>query len=441
MSAPMEENKRPSDNVMSNLMALNKLTYRTPPSLSIASQARYVENYPQQRTYGDQQTIVFNVNTGSQFLDAKNSYLAFNIAARTGGAAGSICDFGKGSAWNLVENVRVKSRSGTEICRVQGQNLLANVRHRYTCPKDAFVSSLQAEGYFANETTAGTDGTGNLIGAAAGLDVVLPLHWIPCFDQHGGKLLPPQLADGMIIEIDLASVGQAFIATGGNNPDSYTLSELKIRWKAFQIADAFARKVNEMSARDGLNLVHKEWYRTLTSANDTAYNYDVKKSASKALQVLVVPRASAAIGNIAGDSNECQANDLQQFQFQNSSTYYPNAPMRLGNGTSVPPTSCAEAYYYVLASWGRNHCNHQTDVSLINYSATPPSADTQASMGVASAGFCKSQVSDLAGIMINSARTLNCEVLFNNGLARRLDTWLCHARHTKVYQENCVVAD
>ena len=436
MSSGMEENKQAGDNVMNNLMQLNRLTYRTPASLSIASQRHYVVNFPQQRSYGDGETIVFNCNTGSQFLDARRSYLSFNVKAPdAAGQPGSTCDFGKGSAWNLFQNIRVKSRSGTEICRVQGAGFLSNIRHRWNCPRPSFGTSLVVEGYGTAINSGSGIGDGGQLGTAEGMNVVLPLHWIPCFDQK--RLLPPQLMDGCIIEIELAPLGSALVADGvGTPPASYQISKLKARWDAYVISDQFARKVNDMAARDGLSLVHKEYYRTIASANASAFNYDVKKSASKALGVYVAPRLSANVNNLLADSNITElAFDLQQYQFQNSSTYYPNEPQTVGNTIQ----SCAEAYYYALAAWHRTDCEKNQDVSPDNFVGTTGS--NEASMGIAATSFTKSQVSDLAGILINSARTLNCEVLFNNGADRRLDTWLCHARHVKVFQENAVVAD
>lgn len=429
MSLPREDNKVAGEGIMSNLMQLNRLTYRTPPSLSVASQRRYVENYAQQRNYSAGETMVFNINTGSQLIDAKRSYMAFTITT-TGSSTG---DFGSGSALNLFENVRVKSRSGVEICRVQGANLLGHVYQRYNCPKDAFSTVLQAQGY-GSGTASTVDGSGTAL--ASGVQVVIPWEIIaPVFRQN--RLLPSQLCDGMILEIDLAPVGAAIFSSTGTAPVSYTISLLKNRIDAYDLADAFDRKIAEMAARDGLNLVHKEFYRTLNSSSGTTYNYDVRKSASKALGVYVVPRLSANLSLVSADSMVAEPNKLAQFQFSCGNIYYPNSPMTLGNGTTSPAVSSAEAYYYTLASWHRSDCRNDQDVSLFNYASDA----VVPQMGIASTSMIKSQVSDLAGVMVNSARSLSAEVIFNDALARRLDTWLCFARHVKVFLENTVIAD
>ena len=431
MSAPREENKAASQGVMSNLMQLNKLTYRVPPSLSVAKERRYVENFAQQRTYGDSQTIVFNCNTGSQFLDAKRSYITFKLKLPTG----STGDFGAGSCANLFRSIRVKARSGVEVCRLEGANLWSHVYQRWNCPRNAFSSVLEAQGY--NTPIPGAiDGTGTTL--ANGANVVFPLHLIPCFNQS--RLIPPQLADGMIIELELQTLGNAIFRkpATGVAPTDYTISELKIRWDAYDLADAFDRKINEMAARDGLNLVHREYYRTLVSGNQTDYQYDIKKSCSKALGVYVCPRLTANINNLEADSNVLNDQKVVRYQFQVGSTYYPNAPMTNAS-SGVPPTaqSSAEAYYYSLASWHRTDCHKDQDVSLPRFVGT----GDPIKMGIASTSFCKSQVSDLAGVMVNSARACNVDIQCDGAESRRLDTWLAHARLVKCYLENCVVSD
>jgi len=429
MSAPREQNKAASQGVMSNLMQLNKLTYRVPPSLSVAKERRYVENFAQQRTYGDSQTIVFNVNTGSQFLDSKRSYMTFKLQT----TAGSTGDFGAGSCANLFRSIRVKARSGVEVCRLEGANLWSHVYQRWNCPRSAFATSLESQGY--NTPIPGAiDGSGTNL--AAGANVVLPLHLIPCFNQS--RLIPPQLADGMIIELELQTLANAIFRNGGVAPTDYEISELKIRWDAYDLADAFDRKINEMAARDGLNLVHKEYYRTLVSGDQSDYQYDIKKSCSKALGVYVCPRLTANINNLNADSNVLNDQKVVRYQFQVGSSYYPNAPMTNAS-EGVPPTSpsSAEAYYYSLAAWHRTDCRKDQDVTLPEFVGTGQAVK----MGIAATSFCKSQVSDLAGVMVNSARACNVEIHCDAAESRRLNTYLAHARLVKCYLENCVISD
>lgn len=437
MSAGQDRNEAASENVMSNLMALNKLTYRTPPSLSVAKDRKYVSNFPQSRSYANGQTIVWNVNTGSQFLHGKSSYMKFEV--KTPGA--TIGDWGTGSAANIFDSIRVKSRNGVEICRLQGANLWTHVHQRYSCPREAFGTLLQCQGYGAANSILGTDdGTGNQL--SLGAQFTVPLSVIPCFDQD--RLLPPQLMDGAIIEIDLNPPQTAiYTATASlaSAPASYEVSDLEIRWNAFDLADSFDRKIQEIAARDGLSLVHKEYHRTLVSQNTSDYQYDVKKACSKALGVYVCPRLAADIVKADADSNQCMDQEFIRYQFQLGSTYHPNSPITNSvSGVAPSKATSSEAYFYTLSSWNKvSDCQNSQDVSLKNF--VNEASGGEAKMGIASTSFLKSSVSDMAGQMVNSARALVVDIEAYDAKPRRLDTYLQFCRLVKCYVENATVAD
>ena len=437
MSAtPQDRNEAASENVMSNLMALNKLTYRTPPSLSVAKDRKYVSNFPQSRSYGNGQTMVWNVNTGSQFLHGKSSYVSFKVKT----PAGTIGDWGTGSAANLFDVIRVKSRAGVEISRLEGANFWTHVHQRYNCPRDAFGTILQSQGYGdLNGILGSSNGTGTQL--ALGAKFTVPLSIIPCFNQD--RLLPPQLMDGAIIEIQLNAPQTAiYTATASlaNAPASYEVSELEIKWNSFDLADAFDRKIAQLSARDGLSLVHKEYHRTLVSQDTQDYQYDVKKACSKALGVYVCPRLAADIVKADADSNQCMDQQFVRYQFQLGSNYHPNSPLQNAEvGTQPSKATSSEAYYYTLSSWGRTDCHSNQDVSLKNFVSEASAGE--AKMGIASTSFLKSSVSDMAGQMVNSARALVCDITAYDAKPRRLDTYLCFARLVKVYEQNATVAD
>lgn len=430
MSVPSPQNVVPSQQLTNSLLQMNRLLYKMPPSLSVASQRHYIDVYPQQRTYGAGDTLVVNMQTGSQFIDARRSYLKLRVTT----TAASTGDFGSGSVANVFKNIRVKSQSGVEICRLQGANLWSNVWQRWNCSRNAFSTTLHAQGY-GTAITGNTDGTGTDLNAGA--DFIFPLYLIPCFNQS--KLIPPQLMEGLQIEIELSSVGEAIFSSAGVAPVSYDISQLQFRLDAYDLADAFERKVNQMASEQGLNLVHKEYYRTLVSQATETYNYDIKKSASKALGIYLAPRLTANLGLVTADSVECDANDINQWQFQVGNTYFPNAPMVIGSANTNQRS--AEAFYYTLAAWHRTDCRADADVNLSNYSGDGAPATGEAQMGIAATSLNKSMVSDIAGVMVNNSRSAIIELIFNTQESKRVDSYLCYLRHVKVFVQNAVVSD
>ena len=232
------------ENLAQALLQVNKLLYKTPPSLSVATTRRLVSGYPQQRSYSNGETLVFSFPTGSQFVDMANSFLRIKLNTTAASKGG----LGRGSIANVFSEVRVKSRSGTEISRLQGFNVFTHAKDRWTCSEDDFKSYKSAQGYGNLQLqTAGTsvpaqDNAGVVLSATAGVDYILPLCSIPCFDPLGGCLLPPQLLDGMILEMDIEAPATAIHGTA-TLPASLTLSKLEFRLCAFTLGDAERKRV------------------------------------------------------------------------------------------------------------------------------------------------------------------------------------------------------
>ena len=423
MSAvPVDRNVQVDKGMVDSLLQVNRMLYKMPPSISIANSRHYQTGFPQQTSYGPGRTIVFDSQTGSAFIDGKTSYLKLRVTTDDLG------DFGQGSAMSLVERVVVRSRQGKELSRLEGASIINQINDRFTCPQGWFGTAAHAEGY---PTGTGTDatafnignGTGNWV---AGTVFVLPVHKLcPCLNQD--KLLPPQLMEGLRIEITLQNVADAFQSTAALS--TYTVDQIELKWDAYDVADQFKRAVMEMSASQGLNLVHKEWYRTIVAANASQYDFDIKKAASKALQVVTIPRLNAELNNLALDSNVCATYDFTRQQYHIGSVYYPNSPL-----DTAAPTSAGnkESFWWVLAAFRSLPCRMFQDVSPETYTAR---------YGVSSASLNKSQTSDIQGTIINNSRALLAELQFAASADRRLDSYLCHLRAIKVFPSNVVVRD
>lgn len=454
-----------SSELTSALLQVNKLLYKIPPSLSIASQRRYVDVYPQQRSYQNGETIVATFSSGTQFVDMKRSYLILDVKA-SGGTGSTICDFGTGSVANIFEEIRVKSRSGVELTRLQGANVLIYHMQRWMCSKETINSTLQAQGY-TDAITGSTDGTGTVLGST-GARFIFPMYLIPCFS--GDRLIPPQLLEGAIIEIVLAQPNTAFFTVATSTadmsspviytytapptaPSSYTVSGLQFRLDAYDIADAFDRRIGQMAASQGLNLTYCEYYRNLIQQASTEFNYDVKKSASQALAIYVIPRLSNNYSEIFYDGMVTEKLACNYFQVNVGSTWYPNSPLSITGG---PPTlqNISDLYYYTTAAWRKTNPElNPPSIDMSHFIGTAqPATGLDEKLGAVGIGsgvpatsFVKSQVSQVAGIMTNNSRACVVEIKFSqapqDGVSRRLDNYLKHLRHCRVFLSNVVVSD
>ena len=107
------ENK---SNVNDSIMAVNGLRYKMQKPLSTTLVKTHKKQYSQANTYKPGQTIVFDVNaTGA--VDPAVSYLKFTVSGHD-----AEFNFGGGSCINLFSDLRLQSKNGTELDRIQKLN-------------------------------------------------------------------------------------------------------------------------------------------------------------------------------------------------------------------------------------------------------------------------------------------------------------------------------
>jgi len=273
----------------------------------------------------------------------------------------------------------------------------------------------------------------------------LPLWLIPCFNQD--KLLPPQIMEGLRIELTLEDPAVAFESTG--TVSAYAVTNAEIHSDAFDIADQFKRKVAEMSARQGLILVHKEYFHSNvgTIAESTSYNFDIKKACSKACRNFTVLRLEAnstGASRQASDSLNAEVYKVSRYQAHVGQDYMPNQPIDvpLDPVTNLPAlTGINEAYYDTQFVWDKvNQCWYPNTVTPEQFLGD---ADvTGANCGMVAFNLNKSHVTDLDGYVLNNSRALVVDIkCAGDAVARKLDTYLEHLRVAKVYTANAEIRD
>ena len=347
MSNNAQENVQLNDQLTQSLLAVNKLLYKMPPAIGITQRRNRRIDYFQQSSYSNGETMVLDCQLGSDFADAKNSYLRFFVVPNSG----SNGSFNTGSAANVINRAVIRSRTGKELCRMENCNLLTKFAQVYDCPKDWKETIGGAQGYdvapAANLSVPST---------ATGKLYVIPMWVFTCLNVE--CLLPSQYMEGLRIELTLESPGVAFgsDATTGDIA-SYVINRPEVHWDSYDLADQYKRKIAEMASSSGLNIVHKEWFHTIvasSSSGQTDFNFDIKKSASKALKLIIITRDQAKIGDILQDSMASQTYDYIKFQAHIGQIYYPNQPLTVDD---ISVNGNAEAYVHTLSCWDKlNQC-------------------------------------------------------------------------------------
>ena len=431
------------------LLQANMLTYRLPAEISVATSRTHVVDQFQSQTYAPSQRMILNSQTGSAFINGRESWLEFTVKGLT--TAGGIpattdADWGSGSACNVINEVLVKARTGREICRLENANLANKIMDQWNCPAGWFNTAGSVQGYGTIATTGGMVAEVVTINGVTGSRYCIPLHRIiPFFDQK--RLLPPAVMEGLQIEFLLESFNNALNVSTPGDAATYQISSPEIHWSTTTLADQFRRKVLEISAKSGLYLLHKELFHQQTSliANTTAQaNYDIKMAASKALMAMVITRNNANVdvkSNV--DSMGSAVADYKTAIAHIGANYYPQQRLDSVSGA----TGFQEVFYMnALNCFNKDtQCWNPPATSLVGYK----SGETVNAVGttVASAVHCvklnKSGVTDLDGMVINNSRALVFDISYQSAgsYARRLDSYLQHVRAVQIFPNNVTVRD
>ena len=113
-----------------SLMQINSLTYSVPPSLSLVTHRNYHKLYSQRSQYSGTETIEFVFSTGSSYLEAKRSFLCFDIQVAT--TAGVTFGGVRSNALSIIKSLTLTHSSGTTIEYLPGLNLYKRITSDWT---------------------------------------------------------------------------------------------------------------------------------------------------------------------------------------------------------------------------------------------------------------------------------------------------------------------
>lgn len=448
MSNNEEINMQTDGRLEESLIQLNKLSYQMAPQLGICSARTHTIGFPQQSTYANGETMTWDSQTGAFYVDPVGSYLKFTVTytmTAVASATNAKC-FGSGSACNLFSRIVVRTRSGKELTRVENLNLLAKFQQLYSQPYD-WVSSIGRAQGFSNPSTVGA--TYADIVLRTGKTFIIPLCAIvPFFNTIGnGVMLPPQVMEGLRIEITLAEPNTAFCNVDQKSGVvlepllGYSIVRPEIHWDCYTLADQFARRIAEIAATKGLNLLHKEYFHTSIGFEGSDINFDIKKAASKALSAHVICRLNTNITAPVIDSFNSVPYDWTSIQSQIGSLYNPNQPITMSD---VSVNGNMESYYFSLYGADIYKSGRNCVITPENFSGQVQDASikTQFNNCMINFNLNKSNTSDIVGTVVNNSRALLVNMRRLAAVAgSRVDAYLCHVRAVKVFTSNAVILD
>ena len=412
MSNDYDDKQNSSDQfAVQNVIGVNNLTYKLASDLSCVQARRYTRHHFLNQQYGSANTRATCVlQTGSNFVGTMFLHFTVTVANDTSNTNTSIT-----SGTDLIQSLTIYTRDGTEVSRTNDLNVISRQFVNYKSdqskmfgPNSTFRPPAPVS--FATPTQEFYIPMGVLSGLMS----------IP---EDGGRLLPSALMAGLRLEFVFAPAEIALVTTAGNV--TYTIDDIYIDCLEYTLNDAIALSINDECAKNGLEIPFVEYFTTRYSNVLDDVNIEVRKAASRALAVAVIPQLNHSNANVDSCGAE-QDFPFQQIQARLGSIYFPN--QRLTSQTAI--------YRHCLENFERLYPSSAgTSVSL--------TAFLEQGQGIYMQSLERSNVLDLAGMSSNNSRTVAISARMRpaESNARSLLCVLSYLRVVTVYLNNTVLQE
>lgn len=301
-------------NANSAVLAVNGLKFSMPRPLSTTLVRTHKKNYSQRQSYKSTDTIVFDLNISGQ-VDPEQSYFTFllkpNQIAQLPGIGGC----------SVIRDIRIQSKNGVELDRIQAYNAWANV---YLNNNIDYYKFLLDSG-----TQAGTGATV----PTAGRQIIIPLSWISgLFRPHvKGQKMPSHLLSGARVEITLENVNRALQKSGANpDPTEYDIERPTMVIMEHTLNDNSLKVLTEESANNGLEYVYDRVFTSIETTDAQVLHTQIKKAVSQATCVITSihdPAKQNDINNDSFTSLNPTNGVFSKFQYRLASNYFPYQPV------------------------------------------------------------------------------------------------------------------
>ena len=384
------------------LLEANNLSYKFDDVLNVSIERTPKKQFFDTRSYtmpGASQAVS-TWNSGVDFINAKNSYLRFTVVFTDSTATNTgVATYGVGSAMNFIKEIKLLSASGVEYARTQEANMyhvtqLADKSPEWKLTVGAMMGCNTA--IALNSTTAYT--------------YCIPLVELdPYFRMYDGKLIPPNVASGMRVEITWENLNTVLFKSAGAAATSYTITDIEFRCDAVKMADSALAAVNKAAATQGIEITYDRVY---TSSKNTGAalddNIEIRKAVSLAKEVVAVCIPTAFLTSQISDSFAAAAYTYTSFDVRLGNQYYPAQPI----------TNVTEGYFNFLKHYNKLSNASPTHTTLTTFTAT------QAQL---CARFETDDTLALSSLPINSSRI--AEVRFVRSANTDVKTF-CFLRYT-----------
>lgn len=414
----------------SDLM-VNNLIYISPDPLSLAVNRTQTRMFCQRSQYNAGETIRCDFNSGTMYVDPANSYLVFDV--KLVGTGNFAANFGCGSALNLVRQVTVRSKSGTEVDRVENANVWGRIKTVNTESLAYLESTGSAEGWDIPNLINGAPQVDSqyLLNVTTSVTYALPLKRLSGFFQpvKEGQLIPAAIFSGLTIELILEDVRTAVVQALGTTGTctGYTLSNVSFMIDGVELTDDTQKTLNSLSSSSGLECTYERVYTAINDVPSAQSNLSaqIRKAVSNTLYAVAVVLNPANARDITQDSFASMGYSLSQYQWRLGSLFFPNQPLSDSNASGV------EAFVASKMTFNKFKREHQE--GAVNYRMY------KGTSGSICGSFEKNAELQVSGIACNNSRCLELDATFNTAVNRQVYVFMVYNAVSRSYLDNTSV--
>ena len=209
----------------------------------------------------------------------------------------------------------------------------------------------------------------------------LPLRFMSgLFDYD--QLLPMQLMSGLRIQIEWASISEAFRWAGSEAKSDfsnmkYTIKNPRIVTDSCKLTDSILQELNSRSANNGLELVYRTFFTTVnTPDKDQAeLNIESRKSVSRCFGAFATFYRNYCLSSdmFARDRMETLAMNASEWQWRAGNLYFPNQMMKASQEDYGLQSMAIETYMHVMRMFYKlKHTYEESYINVNNYTDTLP---------------------------------------------------------------------
>ncbi len=396
----------------------NRMMYEVPQPVSVKTRPYdTIVQYFERQEYKPLDTMIASLDSGKYFVDPRKSYISVNVKI-TGTGGVSEGSFGSGSVANLFKNIRIQHKSGTQITSCQNNDVYIKARDKIEKDKFWFDTVGVQQGYVG---VPGTDWNLESI-IADGLQYKIKLSDLHGFFKgYNDALIPPEIADGLRIELDLNSVGQAIL----NNPgqpgtiNNYELLKPNIQLCLVKAMDNAAINVYNTAQQKGLKWCYDDYFVSEKQYNNNvnAITLPIDKAVSVAKNCMVWSRDTPTQNSVTDDS--------YNFRFREFGT---NWFFTLGNDLYPWKKKVSEPFDAYSICLDVFQSRYGVNIKPVEFFGTFPSGDN--CNGVYAVNLLTDDYLEMSGEYINSNKRLSFEITKNTDEVG--STWATALTYTKV---------